>query len=230
MKDRVAALCEQLGVEQSGSGLAPAVRLCAAAAGMTYETIAKTVEALELEVFGVAPVSVVAPPAEGTKRKRAEPPAAAVKRESSAAAAATPAAPAARKRPRDEDDDFELTKVLSPAERAAESMEKAKKDGAVQDIDNDDDDEPAPKAPPAKKQRLVPVPGPGGCTCKILAAAGDYSRACKAPSHKHECLCKGDAPDPSSCRATGCPCTCKALIAAGDHPSRCRAPSHRHER
>ena len=137
MKDRVAALCEQLGVEHSGSGLAPAVRLCAAAAGMTYETIAKTVEALELEVFGVAPVSVVAPPAEGTKRKRAEPPAAAVKREPSAAAAATPAAPAARKRPCDEDDDFELTKVQSPAERAAESMEKAKKDGVVQDIDED---------------------------------------------------------------------------------------------
>ena len=47
MKDRVAALCEQLGVEHSGTGLAPAVRLCAAAAGMTYETIVKTVEALE---------------------------------------------------------------------------------------------------------------------------------------------------------------------------------------
>ena len=64
MKDRVAALCEQLGVEHSGTGLAPAVRLCAAAAGMTYETIAKTVEALELEVFGVAPVAVAQDPAQ----------------------------------------------------------------------------------------------------------------------------------------------------------------------
>ncbi|KAH8045604.1 hypothetical protein JL721_12578 [Aureococcus anophagefferens] len=192
MKDRVAALCEQLGVEQSGSGLAPAVRLCAAAAGMTYETIAKTRGA----------------------------PAAAVKREPSAAAAATPAAPAARKRPRDEDDDFELTKVLSPAERA-ESMEKAKKDGAVQDIDDDDEDEPAPKAPPAKKQRLVP--GPGGCTCKILAAGGNYTSRCQAPSYSHECLCKGETKDPSSCRADSCPCTCKALLAAGKYTSGCRA-------
>ncbi|KAH8044162.1 hypothetical protein JL722_14829 [Aureococcus anophagefferens] len=179
MKDRVAALCEQLGVEQSGSGLAPAVRLCAAAAGMTYETIVKTVEALELEVFGVAPVAVVAPPAEG-RSASAEP------RRRRCASQRRRGRDTRRRAARE---GRRLRAHESPVARGAraESMEKAKKDGAVQDID-DDEDEPAPKAPPAKKQRLVP--GPGGCTCKILAAGGNAGLQGRPP---HECLCKGDA-------------------------------------
>ncbi|KAH8095887.1 amino acid transmembrane transporter [Aureococcus anophagefferens] len=71
---RVAKLCEELGVEPpSGGGLAPTVRLCAAAAEVPYETIGKTVEALELEVFGVAAVAPAAAtrPADKKKRKRA---------------------------------------------------------------------------------------------------------------------------------------------------------------
>ncbi|KAH8062589.1 amino acid transmembrane transporter [Aureococcus anophagefferens] len=52
---------------------APTVRLCAAAAEVPYETIGKTVEALELEVFGVAAVAPAAAttPADKKKRKRA---------------------------------------------------------------------------------------------------------------------------------------------------------------
>ena len=74
LKARVAKLCEELGVEPpSGGGLAPTVRLCAAAAEVPYETIGKTVEALELEVFGVAAVAPAAAttPADKKKRKRA---------------------------------------------------------------------------------------------------------------------------------------------------------------
>ena len=111
LKARAAKLCEELGVEPpSGGGLAPTVRLCAAAAEVPYETIGKTVEALELEVFGVAAVA----PAE---RKRA------VKRETAAGS--------------DDDEPLEA-KTLTAEELAQQRYDKAKADGDVVELSDDD--------------------------------------------------------------------------------------------
>ena len=124
LKARVAKLCEELGVEPpSGGGLAPTVRLCAAAAEVPYETIGKTVEALELEVFGVAAVA----PAE---RKRA------VKRETAAGS--------------DDDEPLEA-KTFTAEELAQQRYDKAKADGDVVEL-SDDDGEAPPKRQRARSE------------------------------------------------------------------------------
>ena len=120
LKARVAKLCEELGVEPpSGGGLAPTVRLCAAAAEVPYETIGKTVEALELEVFGVAAVAPAAAttPADKKKRKRA------VKRETAAGS--------------DDDEPLEA-KTFTAEELAQQRYDKAKADGDVVELSDDD--------------------------------------------------------------------------------------------
>ena len=63
-------------------------------------------------------------------------------------AAAAPAPPAAP--PADDDADFELVGVQTPAERAAESRRRAEAEGNVLEID-DDDDEPAAPAPAPRR-------------------------------------------------------------------------------
>ena len=129
LEARVAKLCAKLSVEPpSGGGLAPTVRLCAAAAEVAYETIGKTVEALELEVFGVAAVAPAAAttPADKKKLKRA------VKRETA---------------PGSDDDEPLEAKTLTAEELAQQRYDKAKADGDVVELSDDDGEAKGATAP-----------------------------------------------------------------------------------
>jgi len=203
LKALVDKVCEELEITVEEGGLSAKVKAAADAAGIQYETLKVTAEKLALEVLGVAPgappppTAIVVTPPNAARKKAPEPEAllAVVKPE---------------KRPREEDDDFELTKVQTEAERAAASKARAERDGAVLEVADDD-------VQPKAKRKKTAAP----CVCSTLVSNYGKTSTCKAA--EHGCIC---STDPSKCRATVHPCSCKTLANNYGKTSHCKATDH----